>query len=165
MSNQAPSRPQVALTLHVNGEEHTLRVEPRETLLDVLRERLDLTGAKPACDRGECGACAVLLDGQPINACHWLAVQAAGHAIVTIEGLAGQPDFRPLLEALVAADAGQCGYCTPGFAVAAYALLRAEPGAGEETLRWGLVGHTCRCNAYAGIMAAIRQAGAGPRRS
>ncbi len=165
MSTPISSHPQASITLQVNGTAHPLRVEPRETLLEVLRERLDLTGAKPACDRGECGACAVLLDGRPVNACQWLAVQAAGHAIVTIEGLAEQPAFQPLLQALVASDAGQCGYCTPGFAVAAHALLRDEPGAGEDAIRWRLVGHTCRCNAYAGIVAAIRQAAGGPRRN
>jgi aerobic-type carbon monoxide dehydrogenase small subunit (CoxS/CutS family) len=155
--------PILSVTLRVNGSEHPLRIEPRETLLDVLRERLDLTGAKPACERGECGACAVLLDGQPINACHWLAVQAAGRSIVTIEGLSCQPDFQPLQQALLSTDAGQCGYCTPGFAIAAHALLKEEPGANEQAIRWGLVGHTCRCNAYEGIVAAVRHVAAKPR--
>ncbi len=154
----------MTIRLDVNGREHSLAVEPRATLLEVLRERLDLTGAKPACDRGECGACAVLLDGQPINSCHWLAVQAAGRSVVTIEGLAARPDFRPLLDALVAGDAGQCGYCTPGFAVAAYAALRDEPGAGAQTLRWALVGHICRCNAYDSIVRALESAAAAQRR-
>jgi aerobic-type carbon monoxide dehydrogenase small subunit (CoxS/CutS family) len=165
MSAVPVPNPVVAVTLRVNGQEHALRIEPRETLLDVLRERLDLTGAKPACERGECGACAVLLDGQPIHACHWLAVQAVGHAIVTIEGLSREPGFQPLKNALIGSDAGQCGYCTPGFAVAAHALLRDEPGATEQAIRWGLVGHTCRCNAYESIVAAVRQAAAKPRRS
>lgn len=157
--------PTVRVVLHVNGREYTLEIEPRETLLDVLRERLDLTGAKPACERGECGACAVLVDGQPINACHCLAVQAAGHShsIVTIEALSRQPDFAPLQRALLASDGGQCGYCTPGFAIAAYALLRDEPGANEQAIRWGLVGHTCRCNAYEGIVASVCQAAAKTR--
>ena len=150
--------PKVELSLHVNGRAVTLEVEPRTTLLEVLRERLDLTGAKPACEQGECGACAVLLDDQPVNACHLLAVQAAGRAVVTIEGLAQRPDFAPLLEAMVDGDAGQCGYCTPGFGVAAYATLRDHPTADEWALRWALVGHLCRCNAYDGIIAALRSA-------
>ena len=150
--------PEVAVRLDVNGRSVTLNVEPRVTLLELLRERLDLTGAKPACDRGECGACTVLLDDRPVNACQWLAVQAAGRRVVTIEGLAQRPEFKPLLDAFVARDGGQCGYCTPGFAVAAYAALRDEPGADEAALRWALVGHICRCNAYDGILAAVRDA-------
>ncbi|HKI96982.1 MAG TPA: (2Fe-2S)-binding protein [bacterium] len=159
MNEPKPSDGTVEIHLQVNGHTHALRVEPRTTLLEVLRERLDLTGAKPACDRGECGACAVLLDEQPVNACHWLAVQAAGHAIVTVEGLRERPEFRPLQEAFVAQDGGQCGYCTPGFAVAAYAALRDEPDPNPLALRWALVGHICRCNAYEAILAAIQDAG------
>jgi xanthine dehydrogenase YagT iron-sulfur-binding subunit len=163
---QSSTRPEeVSLRIEVNGRTHALTVEPRTTLLEVLRERLDLTGAKPACERGECGACTVLLNERPVNACLLLAVQAAASRIVTIEGLNGRPDFQPLLDAFVNRDAGQCGYCTPGFAVAAYALLRDDPGAGEAAIRWGLVGHICRCNAYDGIVAAVRDAAAGTRRS
>jgi xanthine dehydrogenase YagT iron-sulfur-binding subunit len=152
-----------ALRLEVNGTAHTLDVEPRLTLLELLRERLDLTGAKPACERGECGACTVLVDGKPMNACHLLAVQAEGRAIVTIEGLRDRPDFKPLLDAFVARDAGQCGYCTPGFAVAAWAALRdpragGDPLADDAAIRWSLVGHICRCNAYDGIVVAVRDA-------
>ena len=150
----------VAIALHVNGEAHSIRAEPRATLLEVLRERLDLTGAKPACERGECGACTVLLDDKPVNACLLLAVQATGREIVTVEGLSGRPDFLPLLEAFVELDGGQCGYCTPGFAVAAYAILRDDPNAEEWAIRWALVGHICRCNAYENIVAAVRAAGA-----
>jgi aerobic-type carbon monoxide dehydrogenase small subunit (CoxS/CutS family) len=150
----------VPLTLEVNGEPRRLEVEPRMTLLEVLRERLDLTGAKPACERGECGACAVLVEGQPVNACHVLAVQVAGKRIETVEGLARRPDFRPLLDAFVRADAGQCGYCTPGFAVATYAMLRDEPTVDETRIRWNLVGHICRCNAYDAIVTAVREAAA-----
>jgi xanthine dehydrogenase YagT iron-sulfur-binding subunit len=142
------------LALEVNGRSHALVIEPRATLLDVLREDLDLTGAKRACDRGECGACTVLVDDQPMYACHLLAVQVRGRKIVTIEGLAERADFRPILEAFVANDAGQCGFCTPGFAVAAYAALRRYPDADAQQLRWELVGHICRCNAYDNIVAA-----------
>lgn len=151
--------PKVELALQVNGRAVTLAVEPRTTLLEVLRERLDLTGAKPACEQGECGACTVLLDDQPVNACHLLALQAAGRSVVTIEGLADRPAFAALREAMVAGDAGQCGYCTPGFGVAAYAALRDNPQADPWALRWALVGHICRCNAYDSIIAALAAVG------
>ena len=153
--------PKINLSLQVNGTPVTLEVEPRTTLLEVLRENLDLTGAKPACGVGECGACTVLLDDQPVNACHLLAVQAAGRSVVTIEGLRERPEFAALCDALVAGDVGQCGYCTPGFVVAAHAALRDHPGADAWTLRWALVGHICRCNAYERIIASLA-AGAGP---
>lgn len=143
------------IRLAVNGQSHMLDIEPRETLLDILRERLDLIGAKRACDRGECGACTVLVDERPMYACHLLAMQVRDRQIVTIEGLAERADFRPLLDAFVAYDAGQCGFCTPGFAVAAYAALQRYPKAHDWQLRWELVGHTCRCNAYDRIVAAV----------
>ena len=144
-----------ACSLSVNGQQLTLDIEHRMTLLDVLREQLDLTGAKRACDRGECGACTVLVDDQPMYACQLLAVQVRGRSVVTIEGLATRPDFGPLQEAFLAHDAGQCGFCTPGFAVAAYAALQRYPEATAAQLRWELVGHLCRCNAYDKIMAAV----------
>jgi aerobic-type carbon monoxide dehydrogenase small subunit (CoxS/CutS family) len=155
--NPGPYRSQ--LHLEVNGQTRPVDVEPRTTLLDVLREQLDLTGAKRACDRGECGACTVLVGDQPMYACHLLAMQARGRKIVTIEGLAERADFRPVLEAFIANDAGQCGFCTPGFAVAAYAALRRYPEADAQQLRWELVGHICRCNAYEKIVAAAYDAG------
>ena len=142
----------------VNGQSYSLEIEHRMTLLDVLRTRLDLTGAKRACDRGECGACTVLVDEQPMYACHLLVMQARGRKVVTIEGLAEQADFGPLLEAFVANDAGQCGYCTPGFAVAAYAALQRQPEVTAGQIRWELVGHICRCNAYERIVEAVREA-------
>jgi xanthine dehydrogenase YagT iron-sulfur-binding subunit len=155
--NPGPQRTQ--LHLEVNGQSHPVDIESRTTLLDVLREHLDLTGAKRACDRGECGACTVLVDDQPMYACHLLAMQMRGRKIITIEGLAERADFRPLLEAFVTNDAGQCGFCTPGFAVAAYAALRRFPEADAQQLRWELVGHICRCNAYDKIVAAVCDAG------
>jgi xanthine dehydrogenase YagT iron-sulfur-binding subunit len=155
--NAGPQRTQ--LYFEVNGQARPVDIEPRTTLLDVLRDQLDLTGAKRACDRGECGACTVLVDGQPMYACHLLAIQVRGRKIVTIEGLAEREDFRPLLEAFVAKDAGQCGFCTPGFAVAAYAALQRFPDADAQQLRWELVGHICRCNAYENIVAAAGDAG------
>ncbi len=147
------------VTLHVNGHSHTMDLDHRTTLLDVLREHLDLTGAKRACDRGECGACTVLMDERPFYACQLLAMQVRGRRVVTIEGLAERPEFQPVLEAFVAHDAGQCGFCTPGFAVATYAALQQDPDANETALRWELVGHLCRCNAYDKIAAAAQDAG------
>src|SRR3990172_5405821 len=135
------------IRLRVNGRDHEVAVEDRWTLLEVLREKLDLTGAKRGCDRAECGTCTVLLDGRPVYACHLLAVQARGRSVVTIEGLAAREDFRPLLESFVRHDGGQCGFCTPGFAVAAHALLKQHPKPQEFQVRWGLVGHLCRWNA------------------
>ena len=146
------------LDVDVNGQSYNLEIEHRMTLLDVLRTRLDLTGAKRACDRGECGACTVLVDEQPMYACHLLAMQARGRKVVTIEGLAERADFGPLLEAFVANDAGQCGFCTPGFAVAAYAALQRQPEVNAGQIRWALVGHICRCNAYERIVEAVREA-------
>jgi xanthine dehydrogenase YagT iron-sulfur-binding subunit len=154
-----PGPQRTQLHLEVNGQSQPVAIEPRTTLLDVLREQLDLTGAKRACDRGECGACTVLVDEQPMYACHLLAIQVRGREIVTIEGLAERADFRPLLDAFVANDAGQCGFCTPGFAVAAYAALRRYPDADAQQLRWELVGHICRCNAYDSIVAAAHDSG------
>jgi xanthine dehydrogenase YagT iron-sulfur-binding subunit len=148
----------IRLSLEINGQSHPVDIECRTTLLDVLREHLDLTGAKRACDRGECGACTVLVDEQPMYACHLLALQVRGRRIVTVEGLAERADFRPLLEAFVASDAGQCGFCTPGFAVAAYAALQRYPQADARQVRWELVGHICRCNAYEKIVTAVCEA-------
>jgi xanthine dehydrogenase YagT iron-sulfur-binding subunit len=156
-THPGPQRTQ--LRLEVNGQSCPVDIEPRTTLLDVLRDHLDLTGAKRACDRGECGACTVLVDGQPMYACHLLALQVRGRKVVTIEGLAERAEFRPILEAFVANDAGQCGFCTPGFAVAAFAALRRFPEADAQQLRWELVGHICRCNAYEKIVAAVSDAG------
>jgi xanthine dehydrogenase YagT iron-sulfur-binding subunit len=156
---------QARVHLEVNGQSYTLEIEHRTTLLEVLRDRLDLTGAKRACDRGECGACTVLLDGQPMYACHLLAMQVRGRQVVTIEGLATRADFRPVLEAFVANDAGQCGFCTPGFAVAAYAALQRDPTCSASQMRWELVGHICRCNAYEKIIAAVGEAGSRMRQS
>ncbi len=147
------------MKLTVNGEVREVDVEDRWTLLEVLREKLDLTGAKRGCDRAECGTCTVLLDGKPVFACHLLAVQARGRSVETIEGLAAREDFRTLLESFVAHDGGQCGFCTPGFAVAAYALLKRYPRPQEFQVRWGLVGHLCRCNAYEKIVASVLGAG------
>jgi xanthine dehydrogenase YagT iron-sulfur-binding subunit len=154
------STPHSQIELTVNGERRSLTVEHRATLLDLLREQLELTGAKRACDRGECGACTVLLDDQPVLACNLLAMQVRLRAVTTIEGLAERPEFVPILDAFVAEDGGQCGFCIPGFAVATYAALRHGVATSETAVRWELVGHVCRCNAYDRIVAAVSAAAA-----
>ena len=155
MTNAARSQ----IQLNVNGQTHHIDIEHRDSLLDVLREALDLTGAKRACDRGECGACTVLIDDKPMLACQLLAMQVRSKAITTIEGLGERTEFAPLLDAFVEVDGGQCGFCVPGFAVAAYAALQHDKTASETALRWELVGHICRCNAYDRIAAAVKTAG------
>ena len=152
-----------SIDLNVNGQTRRIEIEHRDSLLDVLREALDLTGAKRACDRGECGACTVLVDDKPMLACQLLAMQVRRSEITTIEGLAERSDFAPLLDAFVEVDGGQCGFCVPGFAVAAYAALRHDKTASETALRWELVGHICRCNAYDRIAAAATEAAARTR--
>jgi len=142
---------EVTFTLNVNGENRSVTAEPRVTLLDALRNRLDMTGAKKVCDRGTCGACTVLLDGDPVYACSILAIEAQGSAITTPEGL-GSPDApNDTQEAFVAHDALQCGFCTPGFVVATHAFVRDNPGASLDDVRKGLGGNLCRCGTYAGI--------------
>ena len=160
MQESAPLRdkyiqPSDAIPIEINGTLHQVAAEHRTTLLEVLRDHLHLTGAKRACDRGECGACTVLIDGRPMVACHLLAVQVRGCQVVTIEGLSERDDFKPLLEAFVAHDGGQCGFCVPGFAVAAYAALQQQKASSPLHIRWELVGHICRCNAYENIVAAV----------
>ena len=142
------------------GDDVAVRIEDdaRARAL-LLREQLDLTGAKRACDRGECGACTVLVDGKPMVACQLLAMQVRRSEIVTIEGLAEREDFAPVLDAFVEVDGGQCGFCVPGFAVAAYAALKHDKTLNETALRWELVGHICRCNAYDRIAQAVKTAG------
>ena len=149
------TQPYDVIPIQINGILHRVTIEHRTTLLEVLRDQLDLTGAKRACDRGECGACTVLIDGRPMYACHLLALQVQGRQILTIEGLAEQQQFGPLLEAFIAKDGGQCGFCIPGFAVAAYALLQQQLANNPVQIRWALVGHICRCNAYENIVDAI----------
>jgi len=148
----------VSIALKVNGVARTLRVEPRVTLLDALRDRLDLTGSKKICDRGECGGCAVLVDGRPALACMMLAVDARHRAITTVEGLAAGGRLHPVQAAFIEADALQCGFCTPGFVVAAKALLDEvkTPSAGQ--VREALSGHLCRCGTYPRVVDAVLSA-------
>jgi xanthine dehydrogenase YagT iron-sulfur-binding subunit len=150
------SKKQIKLT--VNGKEFTLVVEPQNTLLDVLRDRLNLTGTKKTCDRGECGGCTVLLDGNPIYSCMYLAFRADGGKIVTIEGMAQGDKLHPLQQAFIDKDAYQCGFCTPGFIMASEALLKKNPNPGKEDIKKGLSGNICRCGNFAKIYQAVDQA-------
>jgi xanthine dehydrogenase YagT iron-sulfur-binding subunit len=148
----------VSITLRVNGKAHRLNLEPRVTLLDALRDHLDLTGAKRVCDRGVCGACTVILDGKPVYACNLLAIQAEGHDIVTIEGLSPGGKLHPVMTAFVDHDAQQCGFCTPGFVVACKAFLDKHPNPTMDDVETGLGGNLCRCGTYAGIRQAVLEA-------
>jgi xanthine dehydrogenase YagT iron-sulfur-binding subunit len=149
---------EVPISLKINGQSKKLSVEPRVTLLDALRNRLDMTGAKKVCDRATCGACTVLLDGQPIYSCTLLALEAQGHEITTIEGI-GKPDrLSAVQKAFMEHDAQQCGFCTPGFVVASTAFVRQHPNASMEEVRSGLGGNLCRCGTYAGMLLAVSDA-------
>ena len=149
-----------SIGLTINGGRRELTLDdPRVMLLDLLRERLDLTGTKKGCDRGQCGACTVLLDGRRINSCLTLAVSADGADIVTIEGLARGDELHPVQAAFIAHDGLQCGFCTPGQIMSAVGLI-GEGHAGDdiERIREGMSGNLCRCSAYAGITAAVQDA-------
>lgn len=144
------------ITLRVNGETVPVAVYPFETLLDVLRDRMMLTGSKPGCENGDCGACTVLWDGWPMKSCLCLAVEAQGHEIITVEGLPAEK----LMEAFSSRFAMQCGYCTPGFVVNAYGLLTHHPDPDEFTLETWLQSNICRCTCYEEIKAAVLAAAA-----
>jgi xanthine dehydrogenase YagT iron-sulfur-binding subunit len=146
------------VTLTVNGRRHRLMVEARWSLLYVLRERLGLTGAKVGCERGECGACTVLMDGIPRYSCLTLAMEAEGHAITTIEGLMEGESLGPVQQAFAMEDAFQCGYCTPGQMVAAEGLLRVNPSPSLDEIRKGMSGNLCRCGSYTHIQNAVARA-------
>jgi xanthine dehydrogenase YagT iron-sulfur-binding subunit len=148
----------VTLRLKVNGAVHPVTVEPRVTLLDALRNQLDLTGAKPVCDRGSCGACTVLLDGEPVVSCLMLAADAEGHEITTVEGLGTPEKLSPLQAAFVEKDALQCGFCTPGFVVAGTALLAKHPDPTLDEIKAGLAGNLCRCGTYGRVFEAVQAA-------
>jgi xanthine dehydrogenase YagT iron-sulfur-binding subunit len=150
----------LSITLTVNGVERTLALDdPRVTLLDLLRERLDLTGTKKGCDRGQCGACTVLIDGRRTNACLALAVSLDGADILTIEGVARGDALHPVQAAFIAHDGFQCGFCTPGQIMSAIGLIQeAQAGTDPERIREGMSGNLCRCGAYAGITEAVLDA-------
>ena len=147
---------QVSIT--VNGAEHILELEPRELLVYVLRERLDLTGTNVGCDTSSCGACTVLLDGESVKSCTLLGVQVDGHEITTIEGLATNGTMHPVQEAFHEQHGLQCGYCTPGFIMAAVSLLDETPNPSEEEIRHALEGNLCRCTGYQNIVRAVQAA-------
>ena len=144
----------VPIRLDVNGEGRTLHAPPRRTLLDALRYDLGLTGTKKVCDRGDCGACTVLVDGLPVYACLLLAVACEGKTVETIEGLTKDGALDPIQEAFIAYDAYQCGFCTPGQVMAIAGLLRRETQPSEEQVRGAVSGNLCRCGAYPKIVAA-----------
>jgi carbon-monoxide dehydrogenase small subunit len=148
----------VLLACTVNGEEHTVVADSRDTLLELLRDRLGLTGAKEGCGNGNCGTCTVLLDGAPVNACLVLAQEAPGHAILTIEGLSRGSALHPLQQALIDGAGVQCGFCTPGIVLAAKALLSANENPTEQEIRAAIAGNLCRCTGYGKIVAAIAAA-------
>lgn len=142
----------------VNGREYSLKIDNRYTLLDILRDHLRLTGAKKGCDLGECGACTVLLDGKVVNSCQILAVRIKDKDIRTVEGLSQNETLHPLQLAFIENDGGQCGYCTPGFIMAAYPLFELEEELSEEEIKLSLAGNLCRCNAYGSIIDSVAHA-------
>jgi aerobic-type carbon monoxide dehydrogenase small subunit (CoxS/CutS family) len=160
---QGPQRASgtVELVLTVNGEERKLAVEPRTTLLDALRVHLDppITGPKLVCNHGSCGACTVLLDGNPVYACMLLALDAVGHEVVTVEGLAEGDELSVVQQAFVEADASMCGFCTPGFVVSVSACLERDPGSTLEEVKAACSGNLCRCGTYPQVFEAALEAG------
>jgi xanthine dehydrogenase YagT iron-sulfur-binding subunit len=161
---QAQAAPKVAgpgavpITLQINGKPHNLTVEPRVTLLDALRNNLNFTGAKKVCDRGNCGACTVIMAGKPVYACSVLAIDVQGKEIQTIEGLSEGGRMHPVSAAFVRNDAQQCGYCTPGFVMAAKAFIDKHPNPTVEQVEKGLGGNICRCGTYVGVRQAVVEA-------
>jgi carbon-monoxide dehydrogenase small subunit len=148
----------VRIELTINGERREADVWAGESLLTALRDRLGLPGSKNACEQGECGSCSVLLDGELVCSCLVLAVQADGHEVVTVEGLAADGALHPVQEAFADAGAVQCGFCTPGFVVAATDLLRRVPDPSEDEIREALSGNLCRCTGYQKILDAVHEA-------
>jgi carbon-monoxide dehydrogenase small subunit len=147
-----------AITVTVNGAREQLGVPSNMTLLQMLREKLALTGTKNGCEAGECGACTVLVDGEPVNSCMMLAVEVDGRQVTTVEGLAPRGALSPLQEAFVEHNAVQCGYCTPGMLMTATALLQRNPNPTEKEIKAALVGNLCRCTGYVRIIQAIQDA-------
>lgn len=148
----------VPLKLLINGKNYDAAVEPRVTLLEALRNELDITGAKKVCDRASCGACTMIVDGKAIYACSTLAIEAQGKSITTVEGLMQGENLHPVQQAFIDNDAQQCGFCTPGFVVASKAFLDKNPNPTAEQIKRGLGGNLCRCGTYVGVRAAVAQA-------
>ena len=151
----AGTAPRTRIRLTVNGTEHRIEVEDRWTLNEVLRDQLELTGSKIGCNRGECGACTVLVDGEPTYSCSTLAVWMDGRAIETVEGLEQDDELTPLQQAFIDHDAAQCGFCTPGMIMTTEALLKQNPNPTEDEIRTGIAGNFCRCTGYQNIVNAI----------
>ena len=157
MRNTVSADPHVAVLLRVNGRARRLRLDSRVTLVDALRDHLELTGTKKGCDQGACGACTVLLDGRRVLSCLVLAAQCDGRAVTTIEGLAVDGRLHPLQAAFIRHDGFQCGYCTPGQIMSAVALLEEGRAGSDAEIREFMSGNLCRCGAYPNIVAAIRE--------
>jgi xanthine dehydrogenase YagT iron-sulfur-binding subunit len=151
-----PSR--VPVQLMINGKTQSVDVEPRVTLLEALRDQLDITGAKRVCDRATCGACTMIVDGKPVYSCTMLAIEGQGKKITTVEGLMQGETLHPIQQAFIDNDAQQCGFCTPGFVVACKAFLDKNPNPSPEQIESGLGGNLCRCGTYVGVRAAVAQA-------
>jgi carbon-monoxide dehydrogenase small subunit len=147
------------IELKINGDIHEVAIDPRRTLVEVLRDDLDLTGTKESCGDGDCGACTVIMDGKTVNACLTLALEAQGKDIMTIEGLAQNGKLHPLQQAFIDHFAVQCGFCTPGMILSAKALLDKNPHPTEEEVRKGIAGNLCRCTGYTKIVEAILAVG------
>ncbi|HEY3225968.1 MAG TPA: (2Fe-2S)-binding protein [Planctomycetota bacterium] len=160
MKRSSRSKSKVHLTLHINGEETEVAFAPRKTLLEVLREDLGLTGTKHGCELGECGTCAVLVDGRPVLSCLALTLDLEGKEITTVEGMADGSKLHPLQEAFADLGAAQCGYCTPGFLVTAKALLDAKRKPTRDQIKEALAGNLCRCTGYIKIYEAVELAAA-----
>jgi carbon-monoxide dehydrogenase small subunit len=153
--------PELIVQLVVNDRPYRVVVAPQTTLLQLIRDHLGLTGTKEGCGKGQCGACTVLMDGQPVNSCLILAVQAQGQRIVTIEGLEQDGELDPVQQAFIDEGAVQCGFCTPGMVLSARALLDRLPHPDEGQIKEAISGHLCRCTGYSAILRAIRRAGEG----
>ena len=150
----------VPARLYVNGAPYSVELDPHVSLLDAVRDAIGLTGSKEGCDDSECGACMMLLDGKPVNSCSYLALQADGRDVTTVEGLAEGDELAPLQRALLEHGGVQCGFCTPGMLISATALLRNNPDPSEEDVRIALSGNLCRCTGYDGIVRAVLSAAA-----
>lgn len=146
------------VTLHINGREHALHIEPRTTLAEALRIHLNMTGTKISCDRGVCSSCTVLLDKLPVNSCMTLAIDAVGHQITTIEGIAGESEVHEVQAAFVRHDAMQCGFCTPGMVMSCASLIEKNPHPTEADVRYAVSGNLCRCGTYPKVFAATLDA-------
>ena len=148
-------------TLTVNGTAYAVELDPHLSLLDAVRDVIGLTGSKEGCDDSECGACMMLLDGKPVNSCSYLALQAEGREVTTVEGLADGDELAPLQRAFLRYMGVQCGFCTPGMLISATALLRGNSDPTEDEVRLALSGNLCRCTGYGGIVQAVRSVAAG----